>query len=258
MRDLVEREMKGGALGIASALIYAPGFYATTDELIELSKVAAKHHGIYISHMRSEGNRLIEAVDELIRIAARQACPREIYHLKAAGQANWPKMDRVIADGGSRAQERPEDHRGHVHVHRRRRPGSMPRCRRGCRTAATTHCSSACAIRGSARRSPRRCARRATNGKICICAAGSADRVLLVEFKIGRAEAADRQDARRGRAAARQVARRDHHGPRDRGPVAVGTIYFLMSDENLKKEIKLPWVSFGVGRRVDRRRRACS
>src|SRR5581483_4864273 len=96
MRDLVEREMKAGALGIASALIYAPGFYATTDELIEISKVAAKHHGIYISHMRSEGNRLVEAVDELIRISREAGLPAEIYHLKAAGKANWDKMDQVI------------------------------------------------------------------------------------------------------------------------------------------------------------------
>src|SRR5439155_503645 len=96
IRDLVDREMREGALGIASALIYAPGFYATTDELIEISKVAARHHGIYISHMRSEGNRLVEAVDELIRISREAGLPAEIYHLKAAGQANWPKMDRVI------------------------------------------------------------------------------------------------------------------------------------------------------------------
>ena len=96
MRDLVEREMKEGALGIASALIYAPGFYATTEELIEICKVAAQHKGIYISHMRSEGNRLVEAVEELIRISREASIPAEIYHLKAAGQSNWPKMDRVI------------------------------------------------------------------------------------------------------------------------------------------------------------------
>src|SRR5207244_7103683 len=96
MRDLVDREMRDGALGIASALIYAPGFYASTEELIEISKVAARHKGVYISHMRSEGNHLIEAVDELIRISREAAIAAEIYHLKAAGQPNWPKMDRVI------------------------------------------------------------------------------------------------------------------------------------------------------------------
>src|SRR6516225_2461655 len=96
MRDLVAREMDEGALGIASALIYAPGFYATTDELVEICKVAGQHHGMYISHMRSEGNRLIEAVEELIRISREAQLPAEIYHLKAAGASNWPKMDRVI------------------------------------------------------------------------------------------------------------------------------------------------------------------
>src|SRR4029077_6177722 len=84
-------------LGIGSSLIYAPAFYASTEELIELCKVAARYRGKYISHMRSEGNRLIEAVDELIRISREAGIPAEIYHLKAAGQPNWPKMDQVIA-----------------------------------------------------------------------------------------------------------------------------------------------------------------
>src|SRR3954447_4888657 len=89
--------MEAGALGIGSALIYAPAFYASTEELIELCKVAAQYRGKYISHIRSEGNRLIEAVDELIRISRQASIPAEIYHLKAAGQTNWPKMDQVIA-----------------------------------------------------------------------------------------------------------------------------------------------------------------
>src|SRR3954447_2635869 len=89
--------MEAGALGIGSALIYAPAFYASTEELIELCKVAAQYRGKYISHIRSEGNRLLEAVDELIRISREANLPAEIYHLKAAGQANWPKMDEVIA-----------------------------------------------------------------------------------------------------------------------------------------------------------------
>src|SRR5688572_1068353 len=97
MRTLVRQEMEAGALGIGSSLIYAPAFYATTEELIELCKVAAQYRGKYISHMRSEGNRLIEAVDELLRISREANIPAEIYHLKAAGQANWPKMDQVIA-----------------------------------------------------------------------------------------------------------------------------------------------------------------
>src|SRR6185503_14835874 len=96
MREVVRREMEAGALGIGSSLIYAPAFYAKTDELIEMCKVASRYKGKYISHMRSEGNKLIEAVEELIRIAREAKIPAEIYHLKAAGKDNWPKMDQVI------------------------------------------------------------------------------------------------------------------------------------------------------------------
>jgi N-acyl-D-amino-acid deacylase len=96
MRTLVRQEMEAGALGIGSALIYAPGFYAKTSELIELCKAAAPYRGKYISHMRSEGNRLEESVEEVLRIAREGGVPAEIYHLKAAGKDNWAKMDRVL------------------------------------------------------------------------------------------------------------------------------------------------------------------
>jgi N-acyl-D-amino-acid deacylase len=97
MRALVRKAMEDGALGVGSSLIYAPAFYAKTDELIELSKVAGAYGGIYISHMRSEGNRLLEAVDELIAISREAKLPAEIYHMKSAGQANWPKEEAMIA-----------------------------------------------------------------------------------------------------------------------------------------------------------------
>ena len=97
MKDLVRQAMQEGAMGVGSALIYAPGFYAKTDELTELCKVAAEYDGMYISHMRSEGNRLLEAVDELITIANDAKIRAEIYHLKAAGKQNWDKLDAVVA-----------------------------------------------------------------------------------------------------------------------------------------------------------------
>src|SRR5881392_3113873 len=97
MRELVRKDMEAGALGIGSALIYPPAFYAKTDELIELCKVAAKYQGKYISHMRSEGNRLLEAVDELIRISREAGIPAEVYHIKAAGQPNWGKIDDLLS-----------------------------------------------------------------------------------------------------------------------------------------------------------------
>src|SRR5438874_4979140 len=97
MRELVRKEMEAGALGIGTSLIYPPAFYAKTDELIELCKVAANYQGKYISHMRSEGNQLFEALDELLRISREANIPAEVYHIKASGQKNWPKEDELLA-----------------------------------------------------------------------------------------------------------------------------------------------------------------
>ncbi len=97
MRELVRQAMEEGALGLGSSLIYAPAFYAETGELIELAKVAGEYGGMYISHLRSEGNRLLESVDELIQIAREADIPAEIYHLKMAGSENWDKFDDVVA-----------------------------------------------------------------------------------------------------------------------------------------------------------------
>jgi N-acyl-D-amino-acid deacylase len=97
MKELVRQAMREGALGVGSSLIYAPAFYAKTPELIELAKAAGEFGGMYISHMRSEGARLLEAIDELIQIAREAKVPAEIYHFKAAGRDNWNKTDAAIA-----------------------------------------------------------------------------------------------------------------------------------------------------------------
>jgi N-acyl-D-amino-acid deacylase len=97
MRVVVRREMEAGALGIGSSLIYAPDTYASTEELIEMCKEAARYQGKYISHMRNEGDALIEAVEELLRISREAGIPAEIYHLKASIERNWGKIDRVLA-----------------------------------------------------------------------------------------------------------------------------------------------------------------
>jgi len=97
MKAQVAAAMEEGAMGLGSSLIYAPAFYAQTDELIALAKVVGRYDGMYISHMRSEGNRFLEALDELITIAREGGVAAEVYHLKAAGQNNWPKMDKAIA-----------------------------------------------------------------------------------------------------------------------------------------------------------------
>jgi len=96
MRELVREAMEEGAVGLGSSLIYAPACYAPTKELIELAKVVGEYDGLYISHIRSEGNRLLEAIDELIRIAQEANVRAEIYHLKVAGKSNWPNRDAVI------------------------------------------------------------------------------------------------------------------------------------------------------------------
>lgn len=96
-RLVVRQAMRDGAFGLASALIYPPGNYASTEELIEEAKASAPYGGVYITHMRSEGDRLLEALDEAMRIGRDAGVPVEIYHLKAAGVKNWPKMRSVIA-----------------------------------------------------------------------------------------------------------------------------------------------------------------
>ncbi|MEX0300001.1 MAG: amidohydrolase family protein, partial [Kordiimonas sp.] len=97
MKAEVRFAMEEGALGLGSSLIYAPAFYSKTDELIELAKVVGEYDGMYISHMRSEGNRFLEALEELITIAREGNVAAEVYHLKASGQENWHKMDEAIA-----------------------------------------------------------------------------------------------------------------------------------------------------------------
>jgi N-acyl-D-amino-acid deacylase len=97
MKALVKAAMEEGALGVGASLIYAPANYSSTEELIELCKVASQYGGMYITHMRSEGNAIYEAVDETIRIAKEGNLPAEIYHLKMGGKENWNKLDGVLA-----------------------------------------------------------------------------------------------------------------------------------------------------------------
>jgi len=97
MQELVREAMREGALGVASALIYAPAFYAKTDELIALAQAAAEYDGMYCSHLRSEGDAFLEGLDEFLEIADKAKIRSEIYHLKAAGQSNWHKIDKAIA-----------------------------------------------------------------------------------------------------------------------------------------------------------------
>ncbi len=97
MQQLTREAMEQGAVGISSSLLYAPSMYADTEELTALARVAGEHGGMYISHIRNEGDKLLESIDELIAIGKNGNVPAEIYHLKASGQANWHKMDLAIA-----------------------------------------------------------------------------------------------------------------------------------------------------------------
>ncbi len=97
MKTLVKQAMEEGAMGIGSSLIYAPASYSSTEELIALCKVASEYGGMYITHMRSEGDQIFKAVDETIRISKEAKIPAEIYHLKMAGKTNWNKLDSVVA-----------------------------------------------------------------------------------------------------------------------------------------------------------------
>jgi N-acyl-D-amino-acid deacylase len=244
MRAIVRQAMQEGALGIGSSLIYAPAFYASTEELIELCKVAAEYRGKYISHMRSEGNRLVEAVDELIRIAREAKIPAEIYHLKAAGQANWPKMTTVI---------------GMIETARAR--GLKITADMYTYTAGATGLDAAMppwVLDGGYDAAYKRLADPALRKKIAAAiqtptkdwenlylAAGSPDRVLLVEFK------SDALKPLTGKTLA-EAAKLRGEDPVDtimnlvlEDRSRVGTVYFMMSEENIRRQIALPWMSFG-------------
>jgi N-acyl-D-amino-acid deacylase len=244
MRRLVRQEMEAGALGIGSSLIYAPAFYATTEELIELCKVAAEYRGKYISHMRSEGNRLIEAVDELLRISREAKIPAEIYHLKAAGEKNWPKMDQVIAK-----------------VETARKAGLRITADMYTYTAGATGLDAAMppwVLDGGYEEAYKRLADPEMRKKIgaairtggadwenLYVAAGSPERVILVGFKN------EKLKPLTGKTLA-EVAKLRNEDPVDtimnlvlEDRSRVGTVYFLMSEDNLRKQIALPWMAFG-------------
>lgn len=244
MRELVRREMEAGALGIGSSLIYAPAFYAKTDELIELCKVAAKYQGKYISHMRSEGNRLIEAVEELLRISREAGIPAEIYHLKAAGKQNWNKMDQVLKM-----------------VNEARRSGLKITADMYTYPAGATGLDAAMppwALDGGYDALYKRIQDPATHQKLVAAiqtptddwenlylAAGSPERVLLVGFK------SEKLKPLTGKTLA-EVARLRGKDPAEtildlvlEDQSRVGTIYFLMSEENISQQLQQPWVSLG-------------
>lgn len=244
MRQLVRQEMEAGALGIGTSLIYPPAFYAKTEELIELCKVAAKYQGKYISHMRSEGNRLLEAIDELLRISKEANIPAEIYHIKAAGQPNWGKADAMLAK-----------------IEAARKAGLKITADMYTYTAAGTGldaCLPPWTADGGYPALFKRLRDPATREKIAAevrtpsdkwenlyLAAGSPDKILLNGFKT------EKLKPLTGKSLA-EVAKMRGKDPIETAmdlisedESRIDSIYFLMSEENVKKEMVKPWVSFG-------------
>jgi N-acyl-D-amino-acid deacylase len=244
MKALVKQAMEEGALGVGSSLIYPPAFFAKTTELIELSKAVAPYGGGYISHMRSEGNKLIEAVEELITIAKEANVHGEIYHLKAAGIDNWSKMDSVIR-----------------RVEKARKEGIDIAANMYTYTAGATGMTAAFppslqdggfgklwkrlqdpAIRAEMKKAMKTNAKDWEN---LYYGAGSAEKVLLLGFR------RDSLSKYAGKSLA-EVAKIRNTTPEDaaidliiQDSTRVEVAYFLMSEENVKKQIALPWVSFG-------------
>jgi N-acyl-D-amino-acid deacylase len=243
MKLLVKQAMEDGALGIGSALIYAPGAYAKTDELIELCKVAASYGGVYISHIRSEGNQLLQGADELIKISKEANIPAMFYHLKAAGKNNWYKMDLLIAKIDS-AEKIGLDISACMYPYTAGATGfdaSMPPS----------------VQEGGLDKWVERLKDPATRKKVLkemvtptndwenLYLGSGADNIICIGFK---------QDSLKYLTGKRlsEIAKMRNKSPEEtiidliiQDHSRIEVVYFLMSEDNVKKEIKLPYTSFG-------------
>jgi N-acyl-D-amino-acid deacylase len=244
MRLLVRQAMEEGAMGVGSSLIYPPAFFAKTDELVALCEEAAKYGGSYISHMRSEGNNLHEAVEELITIAKRAGIHAEIYHLKAAGKDNWAKMDSVIR-----------------RIERARREGLNITADMYTYTAGATGMTAAFPpslqdggfgklwqrLQDPVVRQQMKKVMNTNAGdwENLYYAAGSAEKVLLLGFN------RDSLKKYTGKTLAQAASLRGSTPEETAMDLIVqdssriDVAYFLMSEENVKRQIVLPWLSFG-------------
>ncbi|XOV85755.1 MAG: amidohydrolase family protein [bacterium] len=243
MQSLVAQAMEEGAMGVGASLIYAPGFYAQTDELIALMQTAARYGGRYISHLRSEGNRLLESIEELIRIAQASGAGAEIYHLKVSGKANWPKFDAAVALIES-ARAAGLDITANMYAYTAGSTGldaaMPPWVQEGGYDAWTTRLKQP-DIRASV---VTQMTTPGTEWENLLLAAGP-ENTLLVGF----ANPELRQYT--GRTLAWVAAQRQKSAAETAIDLViedgsrVQVVYFLMSEENVARTLQLPWVSFG-------------
>jgi N-acyl-D-amino-acid deacylase len=244
MKLLVDEAMQQGALGVTNALIYPPDFFAKTDELIALSKEASKYGGTYSSHMRSEGNKLLEAVDEIIAISKAANIHVEIFHLKAAGKNNWNKMDSLIRKV-EKARSEGTDVTADMYTYVAGATGltaSFPPTLQDGGFGKLWQRLHDPAIRNQMAKAMNT---NAEDWENLYYGAGGAEHVLLLSFK---------QDCLKkytGKTLA-DVAKLRGKSPEEtamdlivQDSTRVGVAYFLMSEDNVKKQVVLPWVSFG-------------
>lgn len=244
MRALVRQAMEDGAVGLSSALIYAPACYAPPEELVALATVAGEHGGLYISHLRNEAGRILEALDELIAVSRQAHLPAEIYHLKLSGRENWGRLDDVIqkieaARAGGAAIT------ADMYTYPASSTGldaAMPRWVQEGGHQAWIERLKDPAIR---ERVAREMAEPSDTWENTLHAAGSAENVLLVGFK------SDALKPLTGKTLA-EVARLRAQSPEETAidlvvedDSDVGCVYFTMSEDNVRRQIALPWVSFG-------------
>lgn len=243
MRALVKQAMNEGAMGVGSSIIYAPGSYAETDELVALTSEAAKCGGMYISHMRSEGDRIEEAVDELIEISRRSGAPAEIYHLKMAGRSNWGKLDTIvkkIEDARAAGLRITTD----MYTYTAGATGldaAMPTWVQAGGLEEWIERLKDPAIRA---RVAEEMKKPGSDWENLYFGAG-ADKMILSGFKN------DALKPLTGKTLAEVAAMRGKSPEETAMDLVVedgsrvGTVYFLMSEDNVRKQIQLPWMSFG-------------
>jgi N-acyl-D-amino-acid deacylase len=243
MKQLVRHAMEEGAVGLSSALIYPPGSFAKTGELIELAKVAAEYDGLYISHMRSEGNRLLEAIDELLTIAREAQIRAEIYHLKTMGQNNWHKMEQAIAK-----VEQARDEGMHItadaYTYTAGGTGLMAAMPSWIQDGGREAALERLADPATRRRVTREMLEESEDWENLYLAAGSPDNILLAGFSneelkplTGKslAEVAGMRGTPPEETAVDLVLESEGR---------VSAVYFLMSEDNLRIKFARPWVSF--------------